>query len=231
MAYNNRFKLTPMPATNRWRKIHKGKIYYLGIGHCSSKNDRGGYKVAWAEWQALRDKMDNEPTELERHLYDLSLERAEVAAEAEQIIGQLDDATLDELRGQDDRIRKSIDQFRERRTIAEVTRKVKGKPHADTVEAYATGFLKTKQDRHAIGALSASRVRSVEQHLATIEDCLGKDTLVSTIDDTTVKAYWQYLVEQIKAGDIGQHHCLGQVAPVQGIHTQHLLHSSSPQSR
>ncbi len=204
MAYNNRFKLTPMPATNRWRKIHQGKIYYVGIGHCSNKNDRAGYKVALADWQAIKDKMDNEPTELERHLYDLSLERAEVAVETEQTIGQLDDATLDELRAQDERIRKSIDQFRERRAIAAVTRKVKGKPHAETVEAYATDFLKTKQDRHAIGALSANRVRSVEQHLTTIKDCLGKDTLVSTIGDTSVKAYWQFLVDQIKAGKIGR---------------------------
>ena len=204
MTYNNRFKLTPMPATNRWRKIHKGKIYYVGIGHCSSKNDREGYKVAWAEWQALKDKMDNEPSELERHLYDLSLERAEVAAEVEQIIGRLDDATLDELREQDERLRKSIDQFRERRKIAEVTRKVKGKPHADTVDAYAADFLKTKQERHAIGSLSANRVRTVEQHLTTIKDCLGKDTLITTIDNTTVKAYWQSLVDQIKAGNIGR---------------------------
>ena len=197
------FQVDPHARHEPVAKIHKGKIYYVGIGHCSSKNDREGYKVAWAEWQALKDKMDNEPPELERRLYDLSLERAEVTAEAEQIIGQLDDATLDELREQDERIRKSIDQFRERRKIAEVTRKVKGKPHADTVEAYATDFLKTKQDRHAIGALSANRVRTVEQHLTTIKDCLGKDTLVTTIDDTTVKAYWQYLVDQIKAGNIG----------------------------
>ena len=43
-AYNTRFHLTPTPPTNRWRKIYKGKTYYVGIGHCSGKNDPAGIR-------------------------------------------------------------------------------------------------------------------------------------------------------------------------------------------
>ena len=49
MIYNNRFKLTPMPASNRWRNIHRGKVYYVGRGHCANKADREGYQIALAE--------------------------------------------------------------------------------------------------------------------------------------------------------------------------------------
>lgn len=69
MVYHVRFKLTPMPPTNRWRKIYKGKVYYVGKGHCQNKNDRAGYQVALAEWQAIRAKLDNTPTEEELQLY------------------------------------------------------------------------------------------------------------------------------------------------------------------
>ena len=193
-----------MPATNRWRKIHHGTIYYVGAGHCSGKTDRQGYAIAIVEWEAIRDKMDNQPTEMERHLYDLLQERVELDAEQEQIIATLDDATLDKLGEQDDRVRKTVAQFRERKIIAEVTRKVRGKLRQDTVAAYAADFLHAKQDRHALGEMSASRVRMVGQHLHTIEDCLGKDTLVSTIDETTVQTYRKYLVDQIKAGIINK---------------------------
>ena len=40
-------------------------------------------------------------------------------------------------------------------------------------------------------------------HLKTILDCLGKDTPASTIDETTVKTFWQYLVDKVKSGAIG----------------------------
>ena len=69
-TYNTRFKLTPMPATNRWRKIYRGKTHYIGIGHCSNKSDRDGYTIALAEWKALKSKLDYAPTEEEQTRYD-----------------------------------------------------------------------------------------------------------------------------------------------------------------
>ena len=57
--YNSRFKLTPMPATNRWRKIYRGQSCYVGIGHCSSKTNREGYAVAIEEWRKLKDRLDS----------------------------------------------------------------------------------------------------------------------------------------------------------------------------
>ena len=59
MVYNKRFKLTPMPSSNRWRKIYKGKVYYVGHGHCENKDDREGYKIALDEWQTLQEKLDH----------------------------------------------------------------------------------------------------------------------------------------------------------------------------
>ena len=81
MKYNSRFKLTPCPATNRWRKIHKGKTYYVGVGHCNSKTDREGYKVAIAEWRALLDKVESKPTEEDEALYQEHLENERFLAE------------------------------------------------------------------------------------------------------------------------------------------------------
>ena len=112
-TYHNRFKLTPMPTTNRWRKIHRGKIYYLGIGHCTSKHDREGYKVAWAEWKALLDVQENTPTPDEVRLYELAQQQAKVRSEIDHTISALDDTTLNELRTQSEPIRKSIDRFRQ----------------------------------------------------------------------------------------------------------------------
>jgi hypothetical protein len=61
--YNSRFKLTPMPSSNRWRKIYRGRIHYVGIGHCIGKQDRAGYKVALDEWQSLKQFLDDTPTD------------------------------------------------------------------------------------------------------------------------------------------------------------------------
>ena len=101
-------------------------------------------------------------------------------------------------------MRKAVETFKERRAIEEVTRKVKGMGKKGSVAWHTADFLHAKHDRHAMGTMSASRVHSVEQSLRTIEDCLGKDTPIKTIDEATVKVFWQYLVDKVKAGDIGR---------------------------
>ena len=68
--YNGRFELTPDAKGNRWRKIYKGKLYYVGRGRCKSKTDREGYRIAIDEWRDLRSKLDNEPTEEELRRYE-----------------------------------------------------------------------------------------------------------------------------------------------------------------
>ena len=203
-TYNNRFKLTPMPATNRWRKIYKGKIYYVGIGHCTSKTDRAGYQIALAEWKTIKDKLESTPTEVEQRLYDLVQTRGEVAAEIQSHLEAADDATLDWLREQDERVRKGIDQFREQKTIAQVTRKVEGKPapKANTVGSLVDEFLAQKLSRHNMGLLSASRITSCRQHLNTVEEVLGRDLPIESVDDEAVKRYWGSLSERVKAGEI-----------------------------
>ena len=203
-TYNNRFKLTPMPATNRWRKIYHSKCYYVGVGHCSSKTDRVGYQFALAEWRELKDKLDNTPTQVGQHLYDLVQARGEVAAEIQSHLEAADDATLDWLREHDDRIRKGIDQFREQRTIEQVVLKVEGKPSpkANTVGSLVDEFLATKLSRHNLGLLSTSRIIAARQHLNAVEQVWGRDMPASSINDEAVKAYWEALGARVKAGSI-----------------------------
>jgi integrase len=185
--YNHRFKLTPMPATQRWRKIYKGKFYYVGVGHCSGKYDREGYKIAWAEWQALKDKMDNIPTAEEQQLYDLVQDAEAWANEP------LDPEYVRQRRAQDEEIERVVAKMEGRRRAEE-----------NTVGCHVQEFLATKRQRHTLGVLSANRVRTLEQHLRTVEECLGKDTPIKMIDEGTVKIYWQSLVDRVKAGDIGR---------------------------
>lgn len=44
-----------------WKKFCEGKVYYLGKGKCRGKTDDGGYQVALAEWEALKQRLQIVP--------------------------------------------------------------------------------------------------------------------------------------------------------------------------
>ena len=200
MKYNSRFKLTPCPATNRWRKIHKGKTYYVGVGHCNSKTDREGYKVAIAEWRALLDKVESKPTKEDETLYQEHLENERFLAElSERSKRSNPTGWIIEIDGKRFTARQYDDM------MAKAIAKVEGRSVAkDTVGAATAAFLATKRERHALGELSANRVRTCEQHLRTVEDVLGKDSPLASVDEEAVKRYWQSLADHVKAGDYGR---------------------------
>ena len=180
--YNGRFKLTPMPSSNRWRKIYKGKMHYLGIGHCSSKNDREGYRVALAEWNTLKQTLDDTPTPDELAIY--------------EAWRKPDRVTWDEmvdLAGLDTKDLKSLQQHAD--SVQRVIEKVEGKKpqKKDTIGSMIDEFVAHKMSRHQIGELSAIRVMTVQQHLRTVEEALGRDTPIESIDEETVKRYWSAL--------------------------------------
>ena len=191
--YNNRFKLTPMPSSNRWRKIYKGKMHYLGIGHCSSKNDRAGYRVALAEWNTLKQTLDDTPTPDELAIY--------------EAWRKPDRVTWDEmvdLAGLDAKDLKSLQQHAD--SVQRVIEKVEGKKpqKKDTIGSMIDEFVAHKMSRHQIGELSAIRVMTVQQHLRTVEEALGRDTPIESIDEETVKRYWAALTQRVKDGEIGK---------------------------
>ena len=191
--YNTRFKLTPMPSSNRWRKIYHGKIHYVGIGHCSSKHDRDGYRVALAEWNTLKDSLDDTPTQVEMELY--------------QAVRKPDPVTMDDLADLgvvDAKADKALQEYAE--YVQSVIDKVEGeKPQKkDTVGSIIDEFIAFKMARHQMGELSAMRVVTLRQHLRTVEEVLGRDTPVESIAEETVKQYWGALVAQVKNGEISR---------------------------
>ena len=213
MKYNERFKLTAMPATNRWRKIHRGKTYYVGCGHCASKHDREGYKVAIAEWRELLDRLENTPTPDDVALYEDAQQAKRLLEELANRAGPLKTVTAHGRRYaimpradwmiETDGKRFTADEYD--RAVAEATKKVEGgASKKDTIEAAVESFLATKKERHSVGNLSASRVRLCRLHLRTVEDVLGKDTSVADITEEAVKTYWQSLVDHLKAEDYGR---------------------------
>jgi integrase len=214
VKYNSRFKLTPCPATNRWRKIHKGKTYYVGVGHCSSGHDRAGYKIAIAEWRDILDKLESVPTPEEEALYREHLENERWLEEENSrttpvkvirahgriysILPPPSGYPI-EVGGKRYTTRQYDDM------VAKAIAKVEGRAVAkDTIGAAVVSFLATKRERHALGELSASRVRTCEQHLRTVEDVLGNDSPLSSVDEQAVKRYWLSLADHVKAGDYGR---------------------------
>ena len=191
--YNTRFKLTPMAATNRWRKIYQGKIYYVGVGHCTSKTDREGYRFALAEWQTLRERLDHTPTADELALY-------EAVRKPDPV--KIDD--LVDLSIVDAKARKALQMHAE--YVQSVVEKVEGKApqKQDTIGSQIDEFIALKMARCQLGELSAMRVMSVRQHLRTVEEALGKDTLIQAINEETVKQYWGTLVARVKNGEISR---------------------------
>jgi len=185
-----------MPDSNRWRKIYQGKIHYVGIGHCNSKTDREGYKIALAEWQELREKMESAPTEGDKVWYQLHLEKQERLAREEERRKTARYLKIDGV---------ELTEAELERRMEKAVAKIEGvAPVKDSVGAAIKEFLATKRQRHEMGVLSASRVRSCEQHLRTVEEFLGTKTPVTVIDETMVKRYWECLVHHVTAEDYGQ---------------------------
>ena len=191
--YNARFQLTPMPATNRWRKIYRGTCHYVGVGHCANKTDREGYQVALAEWKTLKDKLDNTPTPDELQLYEAIVHPHEGYQKFDPIkpIGKPDSPKMIEAR---------------KAQLQRVIEKVEGKPpkKVDTVGSQIDEFVALKMAKYQLGELSASRVMSVQHHLRHVEEVLGKDTPVSEITEEVVKSYWQSVIGLVKSGQIGK---------------------------
>lgn len=194
--YNGRFELTPDPKGNRWRKIYKGELYYVGRGHCKSKTDREGYRFAIEEWRGLRSKLDNEPTEEERHRYE-AVQSARVKLEQTK---ETVDQELAVVLGRNwkEQAQKQSEE------VTALIEKVEGKrkPDRDSIAACAAAFLQTKRDRHDMDGLSACRVQAIARDLRHIERTLGPDTLVTTINEDTVKTYFKTLVSEVKAGQV-----------------------------
>lgn len=168
--YNSRFKLTPMPATNRWRKIYRGQIHYVGIGHCSNKTDREGYAIAIEEWRKLKAKLDAPtPDELKiaKAVQDLKDNPAvEVLTPGEPIIN---------------RVRVMLDE-----NLVKVCQRVGKRRKVGTIGFHTDAFLKMKKSRYTLGDLSGVRVENIAQHLRHIEAVLGADSSVSDLNEERV---------------------------------------------
>ncbi|MGO9114770.1 MAG: tyrosine-type recombinase/integrase [Thermoguttaceae bacterium] len=184
--YNTRFRLTPMPPTKRWRKVYKGKTYYLGVGHCSGKTDRTGYAIALDEWKALKTKLDGTPTEVETSRYDA------IQTNREQWRLNLPPATLEEFK---------TDLADNDRVIEKVEGKKNGK---GTIGQSIADFTKIKMSRYALGDLSAMRVQTIGQHLRHFEKFAGKDTPITAINEEMVLRYRECLLTDIQANAYGK---------------------------
>ena len=185
--YNSRLKLTPMPPTNRWRKIYHGKIHYVGIGHCSSKNDREGYRVALAEWQTLKQTLDDTPTPDELAIYETWRKPDPVTWD-----GMVD------LAGLDAKDVKAAPATRRQRPTGHRQGRGKKPQKKDTIGSMIDEFVAHKMARHQMGELSAMRVVTVGQHLRTVEAVLGRDTPIESINEETVKQYWGALSGRVR---------------------------------
>ena len=186
--YNSRFKLTPMPETNRWRKIYRGQTYYVGVGHCSSKTDRQGYAVAIDEWRKLKDKLDaptSDELKIAQFVQDLKDDPAvEVVTPGEPIIK---------------RRRVILDE-----NMAIVYQRVGKRRKIGTIGFHTDAFLKIKKSRYTLGDLSGVRVENIAQHLRHIESVLGADLPVSNLNEESVIQYRAALVDEISKGNIGK---------------------------
>ncbi len=185
-TYNSRFQLTPMPATNRWRKVYRGVIHYVGKGHCNSKTDREGYKIALAEWKVLKAKLDNAPTETETTRYnEIQANKEAWRVELPETLQQAFRASLAE----DDRI----------------VAKVEGrKARKDSIGANVESFIALKRSRHDLGELSALRIQTLTQHLNHFQKFIGAETPITAITEETYIGYRASLITEIQAGKIGR---------------------------
>ena len=184
--YNTRFQLTACPAINRWRKKYHGKIYYIGIGHCSNKTDRAGYAIALAEWKVLKAKLDNAPTEEETTRYnEIQANKEAWRVELPEKLQQGFKASLAE----NDRI----------------VAKVEGrKARKDSIGANVETFIALKRSRHNLGELSALRIQTLMQHLNHFQKFIGAETPIHAITEETYIGYRASLITEIQAGKIGR---------------------------
>ena len=188
-AYNTRFQLTPMPPTNRWRKIYKGKTYYVGIGHCSGKSDREGYAIALGEWKTLKSKLDSTPTDAETTRYEAIQDSRKKWGE---LMAEVPPAILDTIKASAEMDR-------------QIVAKVEGRKSAkNTIGKAIADFVALKMSRHVLGDLSAMRVQSISQHLRHFEKFAGGDTLITAITEVMVENYFNHLGEDVKTGNFGK---------------------------
>jgi integrase len=162
--------------------------------------------MALAEWERIKQAIDHPPpTKDERELAALY----ERAGEREQRMMALF-ATLTAERAESvaaaakgTEAEAHVEMLLFHRVREQLLRKVGGSK-ADTFGQHLDDFLAVKRQRHSLGAISATRVRSCEQHVRTIAECFGRDTPISTLDEAAVRRYWQHLADKVQAGDIGR---------------------------
>jgi integrase len=188
-TYNTRFRLTPMPPTHRWRKIYKGKTYYVGIGHCSGKNDRVGYAVALGEWKDLKAKIDNSPTDAETTRYEAIQDGRKKWGE---LMAEVPTAILEGIKSS-------------HANDVRIVEKVEGRKNGKgTIGQAVADFVALKMSRHVLGDLSAMRVQTIGQHLRHFEKFAGVDTPITAITEDMVVGYRQAIVGDIQAGTYGK---------------------------
>jgi hypothetical protein len=178
-SYNVRFRLTPMPATNRWRKKYRGKIYYVGRGHCANKNDREGYAIAIAEWRELQRKLDTPVvTAEEARLVDVAEQIAELDQEVSHLLPQLTTDELTELVNEGGRGGANARLELIRRKVDSTRPPKKG----TAIRWFVQEFIRMKRVRHDMGGLSAGRVACVGLALAVVEKVLGSESPITFLE-------------------------------------------------
>lgn len=59
----------------RWKKVYRGRAYYFPGG--KGKSDREGYDAAWAAWEALKAKIDQQAPRPHQHEYEQAVDEWE----------------------------------------------------------------------------------------------------------------------------------------------------------
>ena len=201
-------------ATKQWRKVYKGKTYYLGAA--KSKSDRESHDRALAKWEAKKAKIDAEPgpEKPNRRDYDFAIGRWERMAEWHEQAGDREAAT---------RCTREIEALKrklaakeplpldhwERDPLKHISeagmavwqerfRQLEHELPADrTVGGQAKAWLEELQGQVAIGVLTPDRFESYRCCINNFSNWIGGKHPLESIDEVTIQGYYNHLVQEV----------------------------------
>lgn len=228
-GYNQRYHLTWMASSRRWRKKYKAVVYYFPAKPNETKEI--SYRRCWQEWLEKKTEIDGEAYSKDRilweHLLDYVSEGREKAEEENSRSGwTLSNNWLNTIRyaiehqlpfpvtpsPEETKLGNVMDgtallgdQADPRQTIGPPPWELATRTPKESVGANATEFLEMVEKRSQNGEVSAAWYDSLQRGVVEFKNWIGEHTPVTSINGKILESYRANISEHVSTGRWSNH--------------------------